>query len=197
MFDSRTKLAESLLVKRLQSGDEEAFRVVVQQYHDAMIRLAAHIVHEIAIAEDVVQETWIAVLKAVRHFEQRSSLKTWLFSIVINRAKSYLKREQRHSHRVGVSLDATDTELAETVTSWTVAHPETIADLHAFQADVLEAIDLLPDNQQTIMRLRHLDGLSADEVTSRLGISQVNQRVLLHRARKHMRVQLLANYTTA
>ncbi len=196
MLDTRQNSSEPLLVKRLQAGDEEAFRLLVQQYHAAMVRLAVHIVHEIPVAEDVVQETWIAVLKAVRFFEQRSSLKTWLYSIVINRAKSHLKREQRHTYRASMSLDEKEGDVAEYVTSRTAAYPESIADLHAFQQDILAAIDLLPDNQQTIMRLRHLDGLSADEVTQTLGISGVNQRVLLHRARKQMRMKLLSDYSS-
>jgi RNA polymerase sigma-70 factor, ECF subfamily len=189
---SDANLAESLFIKRLQAGDEEAFRLLVQQYHVSMIRLASVIVPDVAIAEDVVQETWLAAFKAIRHFEGRSTIKTWLFSIVMNRAKTHLKRERRHAYRSVINLDAKEHAVSELMTSHVDTQPETIAVTHEFQQIILQTIDLLPPNQQSIVRLRDLDGFSSIEVSKCLGISDGNQRVLLHRARKQMRTKLMS-----
>ena len=192
MLTTPKNLPESLFVKRLQAGDEEAFRLLVQEYNESMLRLAAIIVPEMALAEDVVQETWLAVLKAIRRFEGRSTIKTWLFSIVMNRARTYLKREQRHAYRSVMSLDAKEDDISAIIMPQVDAYPETIADIHEFQQTLLETIDSLPKNQQHVIRLRDLDGFSAAEVSKQLGISDANQRVLLHRARKQMRMQLMS-----
>ena len=192
MFTTYTNIPEAIFVKRLQAGDEEAFRLLVQQYHQSMVRLASVIVCEMWIAEDVVQETWLAVLKAIHNFEGRSTIKTWLFSIVINRARTYLKREQRHAYRSKVSLDAQEGTVPEFMVLQMDAHPETIAVNHELQYIVSKTIELLPQTQQIVVRLRHLDGFSAAEVSQQLGISDINQRVLLHRARKQMRTKLLS-----
>jgi RNA polymerase sigma-70 factor (ECF subfamily) len=192
MLTTQPNIPEALFVKRLQVGDEEAFQLLVQQYHASMVRLAAVIVSEMSVAEDVVQETWLAVLKAIRHFEGRSTIKTWLFSIVMNRAKTYLKREQRHAYRSVLSLDTPEGSASEFVMPQIDAYPETIADIHEFQQTLSQTIDLLPRNQQNVIRLRHLDGFSAAEVSQQLGISDVYQRVLLHRARKQMRAKLMS-----
>ena len=157
-----------------------------------MLRLAAAIVHEMSAAEDVVQETWLAVVKAIRNFEGRSTIKTWLFSIVINRARSYLKREQRHLYHVKISLDAQESAASEFTMPQHGAYPEALAEIHEFQQTISQTIDLLPRNQQNVVRLRDLDGFSAAEVSQRLGISDANQRVLLHRARKQMRTKLMS-----
>ena len=192
MLMSTSNLPETLFVKRLQAGDEEAFQLLVQQYHESMVRLAAVIVPEMSLAEDVVQETWLAVLKAIRNFEGRSTIKTWLFSIVINRARTHLKREQRHAYRSKVRLDAKEGIMSEFMMSQMDAQPETIAVIHEFQQIISQTIDLLPQTQQSVVRLRHLDGFSAAEVSQQLGISDINQRVLLHRARKQMRTKLIS-----
>jgi RNA polymerase sigma-70 factor (ECF subfamily) len=189
---SDANLAESLFIKRLQAGDEEAFRLLVQQYHVSMIRLASVIVPDVAIAEDVVQETWLAAFKAIRHFEERSTIKTWLFSIVVNRAKTHLKRERRHTYRFVINLDAKEHAVSELMTSHVDIQPETIAVTHEFQQIILQTIDLLQPNQQSVVRLRDLDGFSSIEVSKCLGISDGNQRVLLHRARKQMRTKLMS-----
>lgn len=190
MLESKTYSSEALLVQSLQMGNEDAFQILVQQYHESMLRIAAAIVHEMSAAEDVVQETWLAVIKAIRNFEGRSTIKTWLFSIVMNRARSYVKREQRRTSHVKISLDSQEGTVSEFVMPHQEAYPETIAETHEFQHVISQTIDHLPQNQRNVVRLRDLHGLSAAEVSQQLGISDVNQRVLLHRARKQMRTKL-------
>ncbi len=190
MFITPTNRCESVFIKRLQSGDEEAFQHLVQEYHEVLIRLAVVIVPEMSIAEDVVQETWLAVLKGIRNFEGRSTIKTWLYSIVMNRAKTQLQRERRHAYRSAISLDDKDGDVSEFIMPPIVSHPETIVDIHDLQQNLSHSIKLLPQNQQNVVRLRHIDGLSAAEVSQKLSISDANQRVLLHRARKQMPMKL-------
>jgi RNA polymerase sigma-70 factor (ECF subfamily) len=194
MFDSQAYSSEALLVQSLQMGNEDAFQMLVQQYNESMFRLAIAIVHEMSAAEDVVQETWLAVVKAIHNFEGRSTIKTWLFSIVMNRARTYLNRERRHTYRSVINLDASDGENSHFVMPQGEVHPETIADMHEFQQTLLHLIELLPQNQQRVIRLRDVDGFSPAEVSQQLGITDANQRVLLHRARKQVRSKLSPNY---
>jgi RNA polymerase sigma-70 factor (ECF subfamily) len=187
------------LIQRLRAGDEQAFAVLVRRYQDAMLRLAASFVPNAAIAEEVVQDTWIGVLRGIAAFEGRATFKTWIFSILVNRARSTGVRERR-------SVALADVEPAVAGSrfgpggQWTdpPRHWADDAD-DRLSADKLadrarSAISELPDRQRQVVTLRDIDGLSTDEVCQVLQISEGNQRVLLHRGRSRVR-QVLENET--
>jgi RNA polymerase sigma-70 factor (ECF subfamily) len=194
------------LVERAQAGDEEAYTVLVRRYSPAMLRLARMYVPTAALAEDVVQETWVAVLRGLERFEGRSSFKTWLFRILVNRAKTRGVRESRSvpfaslgSGEPGEDGDDGPTVDPSRFTSegaWTSAprnwedDPEQALDSKEARRIVLEAIDTLPERQKVVITMRDLDGLSADEVRNALDLTETNQRVLLHRARAKVRTAL-------
>jgi RNA polymerase sigma-70 factor (ECF subfamily) len=195
------------LVLALRAGNEVAFMMLVERYGPAMLRLARMYVPTRAIAEDVVQEAWLGVLKGLDGFQGRSSLRTWIFRILVNTAKT---RGQRESRSIPFSsLWAADPEFEPAVeperfrpagdqwpnnwldkpTSW-----EGVPEDHLLSQETLdrieESIDLLPPNQREVIRLRDVLGWSSEEVCDALDISATNQRVLLHRARSKVRAAL-------
>jgi len=180
------------LVDRLRAGDESAFVALIERYQPRMLRLAQITVGSRAVAEEVTQDTWLAVVRGVERFEGRSSLKTWLFHILVNRARSTVGRELRAGRpeqRIDDRFDRTG--------GW-VSPPEPWADraddrvvAERLAARVQELLPELPTNQRQVVVLRDLEGMSADDVTSIVGITDGNQRVLLHRGRAHLR-QLLS-----
>jgi RNA polymerase sigma-70 factor (ECF subfamily) len=184
------------LVRRLRSGDESAFAEVVGAYHASMVRLARSFVSSQAVAEEVAQETWLAVLRGIDGFEGRSSLKTWIFRILANRARSTGARDQRV---VPVDLGdeaSVDRRRFDEGGAWSdpPAHwsDELVERLSSgsFLAQVQSALALLPEGQRAVVTLRDLDGLSSKEVCDVLGIGEANQRVLLHRGRSRIRAIL-------
>ena len=184
------------LVRRLRSGDESAFAEVVDAYHSSMVRLAQTFVSSRAVAEEVTQDTWLAVLKGIGRFEGRSSLKTWIFRILSNRARSTGVREQRTTP-VDVSDEAAvDRRRFDAGGAWSdpPAHwSDEVVDRFSsgpLVAQVRAAISDLPESQRAVVTLRDLDGLSSKEVCDVLQISEVNQRVLLHRGRSRIRARL-------
>ena len=198
-----SQATDTELLARLQQGDESAFMWLVDQYHAAMVRIAFIYVEDRPMAEDVVQETWLGVLKGIRKFEARSSLKTWIFSILVNRAKTRAEKEKRF---VPFSTweDSDDGQAEATVDSqrfypadhshwphgWLEA-PQGWAEEQLLsnetQAIIQQAISDLTPNQRTVITLRDIDGLDSNEVCNVLEISETNQRVLLHRARAAVR----------
>jgi RNA polymerase sigma-70 factor (ECF subfamily) len=197
---------DHVLVERARAGDEEAYTLLVRRHSPALMRLARMYVPTAALAEDVVQETWIAVVRGLERFEGRSSFKTWLFRILVNRAKTRGVREHRSIPFASLgSADATDEgDDGPTVDpsrfagdgAWTTAprnwqdDPELALSSKEARRIVLEAIDTLPERQKIVITMRDLDGLSADEVRNALDLSETNQRVLLHRARAKVRTAL-------
>jgi RNA polymerase sigma-70 factor (ECF subfamily) len=184
------------LVRRLRSGDESAFAEVVDAYHSSMVRLAQTFVSSRAVAEEVTQDTWLAVLKGIGRFEGRSSLKTWIFRILSNRARSTGVREQRTTP-VDVSDEAAvNRRRFDAGGAWSdpPAHwSDEVVDRFSsgpLVAQVRAAISDLPESQRAVVTLRDLDGLSSKEVCDVLQISEVNQRVLLHRGRSRIRARL-------
>lgn len=165
---------------------------VVERYHPAMTRLAATFVPNKAVAEEVVQETWLAVVRGIDRFEGRSSFRTWLFRILVNRARTIGTRERR-SVPVAVDDEAVDPRRFSSDGSWSeppVPWPDDVDDRLAAAATarrIRAAIDRLPDGQRQVVTLRDGEGLSAPEVCEILGITEGNQRVLLHRARAQVR----------
>jgi RNA polymerase sigma-70 factor (ECF subfamily) len=183
------------LLARLRSGDEQAFTVLVDRYQPSMLRLAAGYVPSLAIAEEVVQDAWVGFLRGLDKFEARSSVRTWLFRILVNRARSAGSRERR-SHAVGDLAAAVDPARFDQRGAWS-APPDPWTDLvddrlaAISMADVVRlALVNLPERQREVVTLRDIDGLSSVDVCAVLAITEANQRVLLHRGRSRLR-QLL------
>ncbi len=207
-----TALSDQDLIARLRAGDETIFVQLVDKYHDSMVRIAAIYVNEYAIAEEVAQETWIAVLKGLDRFEGRSSFKTWIFTILSNRAKTRATRERRYVP-LELSDEPTDEGVSPTrfnpmsyseVGTWADGGtpqpwdsiPETRLLGQETSSIIFRTIEALPPNQQQVIRLRDVDGFSAEEVCNMLQLSESNQRVLLHRARGRVRQALETYFAT-
>jgi RNA polymerase sigma-70 factor (ECF subfamily) len=201
-------LSDPELVAALRAGDEETFRMVVREWHAPLLRTAQIFVPSRAIAEDVVQETWLRVLGALDRFEGRSSLKTWVFRILVNTAKTRAQREGRvlpfsALHEPGripeaaVDPDRFRPEDDERFPGAWLAPPRELPEERLLAAETREliatAIDALPATQRTVITLRDVEGWTSEEVRNALDISEVNQRVLLHRARSKVR-QALEDY---
>jgi len=180
------------LLLRLRSGDERAFTSLVERYHDPMLRLAASFVPSRAVAEEVVQDTWLALLRGLGGFEGRSSLKTWLFSILVNQARKTGTREHR-SVPVADPEPAVDPSRFGASGGWADPPEHWIEAAEGrMQAGKLAHrvrawIEDLPGRQREVVLLRDVEGMSSQEVCTVLAISDVNQRVLLHRGRSRLR----------
>ena len=178
----------------LRAGDERAYEELVTVFSPWMQRVARKYVQSAGLAEDIVQETWLAVLRELDTFQGRSSLRTWNFQILVNQAKSAGRRERRM-----IAMDPLD-QLVEgpgATADWlcaglatSVAQPEDSIVVDEAVRAILAAIAGLPPRDAQIIALRDLLGLSAPEAAERLGISNGNQRVLLHRARVRLRASL-------
>lgn len=180
------------LLDRLRAGDEQAFVTLVRRHHPALVQLASTYVPTAAVAEEVVQEAWLGVVRGIEKFEGRSSLKTWLYQIVVNRARSAGVREHRETPAdlSGLAEPAerfgTDGGWLDPPAPWTEQVEDRLT-ATALLSRVRECLDLLPDGQRQVVTLRDLDGLTPSETCTALGISEANQRVLLHRARARLR----------
>ena len=198
---SETGDTDDTVVERLLARDEAAFADLVAAYHGSLVRLALTFVTDYGAAEEVVQETWLGVIKGLPSFERRSSLKTWIFSILVNRART---RGGRDGRLVNFSafgdLDDEPSAVADRFSvegrwlqppsRWHEQNPEELL-LRREVADWLQdAIANLPANQRAVISLRDIEGAEAPEVCNILGISETNQRVLLHRARTKVRAAL-------
>jgi RNA polymerase sigma-70 factor (ECF subfamily) len=183
---------EDELLARLRTGDEAAFADLVARYHPAMVRLALLHVRSRAVAEEVAQDAWLGMLRGIARFEGRSSLRTWLFRIVVNRAISTGVRERVHLPVGDDELEAADGRFSQD--GWWVTQPAHWSDevldrvaAPSLVTRVREVIAELPPLQRDVVTLRDVEGLSATETCAVLGISEVNQRVQLHRARGRIR----------
>jgi RNA polymerase sigma-70 factor (ECF subfamily) len=177
---------------RLVIGDESAFVDLIERYHTRLLGLAGSFVARRDVAEDVVQETWIAVFNGIGGFQGRSAFRSWLFQICVNKAKSAAVREQRVVPVDPVDLDVDADDFAADG-SWATS-PLRWADQASDQAQdgplveyVRRAINALPAGQRQVVTLRDVEGLSAAEASAVLSITDVNQRVLLHRGRRQVR----------
>ncbi len=184
------------LVARLQAGDEEAFVALVERFHAPMLRLAGAYVPNRAVAEEVVQDTWLGVVRGIARFEGRSSLKTWLFRILVNRARTTGVRERREppvdaSQEQAVLPErfAASGGWARPPAPWADAVDDRIAARQSV-THVVKHLSELPDGQRHVVLMRDVEGLSSREVCDVLGISEGNQRVLLHRGRSRLRAML-------
>jgi RNA polymerase sigma-70 factor (ECF subfamily) len=186
------------LVERLRTGDEAAFRVLVTRYQGQLLRLAASLVPSRAVAEEVVQDTWLGVVRGIERFEGRSSVKTWLFRILVNQAHRAGAREHRsvpvdlgHEPAVPPGRFGRDGTWASPPEAWTDAVDERLS-AGALARRIGPLLSALPEAQRQVFLLRDVEGLTAPEVSDALGVSDGNQRVLLHRARSRMRGMLEA-----
>jgi len=183
------------LVAGLREGDEQAFVALVARHHSAMFHLARSFVPSAAVAEEVVQDTWVAVLRGIDRFEERSSFKTWLLRILVNRARSTGVREQR-SFAVGDATAAVDGSRFDAGGAWMSPPQHWIEDsderllADGLAEDIQRSLEQLPVRQREVVTLRDVDGLSGREVCEALEISEANQRVLLHRGRSRLREAL-------
>lgn len=195
-------MSDAEIVRALQAGDEAVFVAIVEQHQASFLRLAKSLASSVAVAEEIVQEAWMAALQALPNFEGRSSLKTWLFRIVVNRARTRAEREGRSVPFSALGPADAETEpepgaflpdghWASPVQRWTDETPETtLLRTEALRA-LQTALATLPAQQRTVVTLRDVEGLESDEVCNVLGISESNQRVLLHRARVRLRGALM------
>lgn len=185
-------LAEAELVTKLRAGEEAAFVALARRHQATMLRLASAFVPSTAVAEEVVQDTWVAVLRGIDGFAGRSSFKTWLLAILVNCAKSTGMREAR-STAIDDAGPAVDRSRFDAIGAWRSPPGHWIEEsedrlLATGLRERLElALKRLPPRQRATVILRDVEGLSGEEVCGVLGITAGNQRVLLHRARSHLR----------
>jgi RNA polymerase sigma-70 factor (ECF subfamily) len=191
------------LVERIRAGDEAAFMMLVELLQPSMLRVAAMYVSSRAVAEEVVQDAWLGVLRGLDRFEGRSSLRTWIFRILTNTAKTRGLREGRSvpfSSLAGDDLDAPavdpdrfDTSAGDPRGHWSTLPddwrgvPEDRLVSRETLALIARAIEALPPMQGEVIRLRDVLGWTAEEVRNALDLTETNQRVLLHRARARVR----------
>lgn len=203
---SALELKERELCAALRRGDEDAFRALVREYHAPLRRLALGYVRSSAVADEVVQETWLGVIHGIRNFEGRSSLRTWIFRILTNTAKTRAEREARTVPLSAFASDDDDPSVdpsrfldqqherwpghwASPPARWDELPEEHLAGRETLDA-LQRAIDALPPVQKQVMVLRDIEGWPAEEVCDLLGLSVGNQRVCLHRARSRVRQAL-------
>jgi RNA polymerase sigma-70 factor (ECF subfamily) len=196
------------VIEALRRGDETAFARLVDLYHASLRRVSRLYISDRSVADEVVQDTWLGVIQGIWAFEGRSSLKTWIFRILINRAKSRAVREGR---TVPFARFDAEVDVAEAVVAadrfWPADHPTEPGDwthplrdlgtspecrLLACEAreQLQNAIEGLPEHQRLVLVLRDVEGRSTEEVCNALGLQESNVRVLLHRARAKVRVAL-------
>ncbi|MEJ3652663.1 sigma-70 family RNA polymerase sigma factor [Actinomycetes bacterium KLBMP 9759] len=200
--------ADDVLVAGLRAGEEAVFALLLDAWSGGMLRLARAFVSTPDSAAEVVQDAWLGVIEGVDRFEGRSSLKTWVYRILVNTAKRRRDRESRSipwsslmPDEEGPALDPARFQGAgepspghwrELPAPWPSPEQSTLA--AESMAQIAEAVARLPERQRVVIVLRDVEGHTADEVCSILGISAANQRVLLHRARVFVRDALARFY---
>jgi RNA polymerase sigma-70 factor, ECF subfamily len=207
---AQVEAAEAQLLDALRAGDEGAFVALVREYHGSLVRVARTYVSTQAAAEEVAQETWLGVLNGLDRFEGRSSLRTWIFRILTNIAKTRGERDRRSlpfsslgDESVADEPSVDPDRFMPSGERWAghwKSYPERWGELpderllaNETLTRVQDAIDRLPPVQQQVITLRDVEGWSSEEVCSALALSETNQRVLLHRARSKVR-QALEEY---
>jgi RNA polymerase sigma-70 factor (ECF subfamily) len=176
------------LLARLQRGEEDAFEALIDQHDAALRRTALAFVSTRASAEEVVQDTWLAVLGGLPSFEGRSSLKTWIFQILINRAKTRRAREARTVPVSAMGDEAGDS--AAPAEGFDAETPKKLLLRKELAGEIEAALLELPARQRTVVMLRDALGFTPQDVCHALAVNETNQRVLLHRARVRLRTNL-------
>jgi RNA polymerase sigma-70 factor (ECF subfamily) len=183
------------LVAGLRRGDQAVVAQLVDAFSPGLLRMARMFVRDQAVAEEVVQETWIAVLRGIDRFEGRSSLRTWIYRILMNTARTRGRREARSipfSAAASADEPSVDPDRFLEHGGWRIGPGEwTSPEDELLQGEtrdaILAAIEDLPDAQRAVITMRDVEGFPSDEVSEILGITDGNQRVLLHRARSTVR----------
>ena len=191
---------EGVLLERLRAGDRAAFATLVTRHGGALLRFATTFVKDRSLAEEVVQDAWVAALDDIDGFEGRASLRTWLFHIVANGARTRMARESRsvpfsafagpaEGDDPAVNPDRFDERgmWKDPPGPWSEENPERLAHGTETRAAIEQAIAALPEAQRAVITLRDIEGLETDEICNLLGVTVSNQRVLLHRARARVR----------
>jgi len=206
--DQVASVDDARLIEALRERNEEVFERLTREYNSSLLRVAQIYVTSRAVAEEVVQETWLGVLNGIERFEGRSSLKTWVFRILTNIAKTRAQREGRTLPFSALERPGTVPEpavgperfLPPDHDRWPghwAAKPEPWPEDRLLAVEsrrvVQDAIEALPATQRAVISLRDVEGWSSDETCNTLGLTETNQRVLLHRARSKVR-QALENY---
>jgi len=199
---------DAALVEALRRGDEAAFSALVEEMTPALVRVAQAHVPSRAVAEEVVQDTWLGVIRGIERFEGRSALRTWIFQIMLNNARTRGKREKRTlpfsffgrageegRDRPAVDVDRFQGRRGEAPGAWARPPVEWASADEKLENDatrdvMLEAVAGLPLRQREVLTLRDIQGYSAAEVCNALDLTETNQRVLLHRARSKVRAAL-------
>jgi len=202
---AKAQVEDARLVAALRLGDERAFTDLVDRYSSALLRLAEDFVRTRAVAEEVVQETWLAVLNGIDRFEGRSSLKTWLFRILVNQAKTRGMREARSVPFSALEAEGREPAVPEDrfrgpENQWAdhwASPPRSLADApeerllsRELRMRLRDALATLPEAQRVVVTLRDVVGCDPREVCELLDVSEGNQRVLLHRGRSKLRAAL-------
>lgn len=191
--------SEAAQIERLLAKDESAFLELVEKHHGGLLRLALTMVRTQAGAEEVVQDTWRAFLEALPGFERRASVKTFLYRILANQARTRAVKDQRTTPMSELEGDdesplvdrfGTAGHWLAPPTAWSAETADAILARKQAMDTLRQALDQLPERQRAVVQLRDIDGLSAEEVCLILDVSEVHQRVLLHRARTKLRAQL-------
>lgn len=184
-------------LKDLARGDENAFRILFAELNGPMTRFARSFIRDHSVAEEVVQDAWVAIIGGVSGFEGRSSLKSWIFAIVANKAKSRARREGRtvsfaslgNADEAPVDADQfrPNGMWGSPPLPWTEITPERIVSGQQLWQHTLDILSGLPDSQRTVVTLIDIESLTPQEVCNVLDISEANQRTLLHRGRARLR----------
>jgi RNA polymerase sigma-70 factor (ECF subfamily) len=198
------RLDDAALVAKLRARDKDAFAAVVRELHGSLVRVAMMFVSSRASAEEIAQDTWGNVLASLNQFEGRSSLRTWIFRICTNRAKTLAVRESRSTPfseleapgeaPVDPSRFNADGKWADPPHAWKDDTPEDVLDRAQAVEEIQRTLAELPAMQRAVITLRDVQGLESAEVCNVLDISESNQRVLLHRARSRVRRALERSY---
>jgi RNA polymerase sigma-70 factor (ECF subfamily) len=187
------------LLDRLRAGDEAAFARLVDTLHGPLLAFARTFTRSESLAEDIVQETWVAVIKGLGGFAGRSALRTWVFGILANRARTMAARESRRERSLGDALEdaAGGSEWRpgagraglwdESPRPWEGLDPAQLYQSEEALQVVRAALEELPENQRRCVLLRDVEGLSGEETCNILGLEETNVRVLLHRGRAGVR----------
>ena len=194
-----TERSEEVLLEGLRSGDAGAFATLVDGLHGRLVALARTFTSSPALAEDIVQETWLAVIRGLRGFEGRSTLRTWIFQILVRRARTIAAREAKRPFvPLGDELEGSSgTEWRpgmgrlglweESPVAWNLEDPEVVLRMRETLDVVRSAVAGLPPLQQQVVLLRDVEDVRPAEICNILGISETNLRVLLHRGRARIR----------
>ena len=189
------------LVPRLLAGDEALFGTVVERWQPGLLRLAESLTGSRATAEEVIQETWVSVLRSLWTFEGRSSLRTWISRVCVHTALARVRQEDRSPVAGGPDIDPARFDdrgaWVDPPARWSEETPETLAARREVLDCIRRAVVGLPVRQRAVITLRDVQGFSSDEACEILGVTEVHQRVLLHRARTRVRSECEQFYREA